>query len=199
MPWHAVLELFSCRLASQGAAAKASVTGPLWRHQKHQMSWGDLVWTKKCFWCFEFQLALWTAVDVLGVSAASGQGVLLAVLPLFECEWQSGFHWIKITKHGYCTGLSSAGRAGQLLPPSRGGKICCSLPPPSLSMTELFWSGFISIAFFPPPWIPLGGLALQPLLQLGHLLNFSFYLVFPEDVVSLITSSTVSGWNWSTG
>lgn len=152
MPWHAVLELFSCRLASQGAAAKASVTGPLWRHQKHQMSWGDLVWTKKCFWCFEFQLALWTAVGVLGVSAASGQGVLLAVLPLFEREWQGGFHWIKITKHGYCTGLSSAGRAGQLLPPSRGGKICCSLPPHHSQ-----WQNCSGLVLFPSPSFPLPG------------------------------------------
>lgn len=152
MPWHVVLELFSCRLASQGAAAKASVTGPLWRHQKHQMSWGDLVWTKKCFWCFEFQLALWTAVGVLGVSAASGQGVLLAVLPLFEREWQGGFHWIKITKHGYCTGLSSAGRAGQLLPPSRGGKICCSLPPHHSQ-----WQNCSGLVLFPSPSFPLPG------------------------------------------
>lgn len=199
MPWHVVLELFSCRLASQGAAAKASVTGPLWRHQKHQMIWGDLVWTKKCFWCFEFQLALWTAVSVLGVSAASGQGMLLAVLPLFDREWQSGFHWIKITQRCYCTGLSSAGRGGQLLPPSRGGKICYSLPPPITLNSVIVLVRFYFHRPPSPPWIPLGGLALQPLLQLGHLLNFSFYLVFPEDVVSLITSSAVSGWNWSTG
>lgn len=158
MPWHVVLELFSCRLASRGAATKASVTGLLRRLQKHQMSWGELVWTKKCFWCFEFQLTLWSAVGVLGVSAASGQGMLLAVLPLFEHKWQSSFHWTKITKRGYCTGLPLAGKGGQLLPPPRGGKICCSLSPPSLSMAVLFWTGFISIALLPLlgfPWVVL--------------------------------------------
>lgn len=36
-------------------------------------------------------------------------------------------------------------------------------------------------------------------LQLGRLLNFSFYLVCPEDVIPLIMSSAASGWNWFTG